>query len=93
MNNISYCGHDIYEGHQGCDDSGSDNEYRVVWEGFPFTVITDGVNTVKELLCHGDYDEFLRHTYMLNSDDDLSTVIYRETGCDFDFKETEVCFA
>jgi hypothetical protein len=70
----------------------NDNDFSVTWEGFQFTVVTDGLNTVKELICHGDENEVLRHIYMLEPDDDLSTVVFRETGCDFDIKETEVYF-
>lgn len=70
----------------------NDNSHDVSWEGFEFEVITDGINTVKELICNSSADEFLQHVYMVRSDDDLSTAIYRATGCDFD-SETEVYFS
>jgi len=91
---ISYCRHHIYQGHLGCNESNiEDNQYQLTWEGFQFTVVTDGINRVDELICHSDANEVLRHMYMVQPDDDLSTAVFRETGCDFDIKETEVCFA
>lgn len=70
----------------------NDNEYSVTWEGFQFTAITDGMSHVLELICHGCENEFLQHVYMVRSDDDLSTAVYRATGCDFN-EETEVYFS
>jgi hypothetical protein len=93
MTTTSTCRHDIYRGHLGCNETDIEsNRYQLAWEGFQFTVVTDGLNTVKELICHGDENDVLRNMYMLKPDDDLSTVVFRETGCDFDLKETKVYF-